>query len=52
MKVGRPKMKKADKRAKISVTLSKEAHDCLDKNTNNKSALIEKLILDKFSNNG
>lgn len=48
--MGRPKLKKEDKKIKVSITLSKEVNTILESITNNKSKTIENLIL-KISKN-
>lgn len=40
----RPKLKNEDKKIKVSITLSKEINNKLEKLTNNKSNFIEDLI--------
>lgn len=40
----RPKIKNEDKKIKVSITLSKEINNKLEKLTNNKSNFIEDLI--------
>ena len=48
MKKGRPILPDEDKKIKLSVTISRKAYEYLDKNTNNKSTVVESLILEKF----
>jgi len=48
MKRGRPILLKEDKKIKLSVTISRKAFEYLEKNTNNKSTIVESLILEKF----
>jgi hypothetical protein len=48
--MGRPKINKSDKKIKISITLSKEAMNILINVTNNKSKMIEGLIINYYNN--
>ena len=49
--MARPKLKQEDKKIKVSITLNREINLTLEKITNNKSKLIEDLII-KYINNG
>ena len=42
--MGRPKLKKEDKKGKLGISISKELIKKLDLITNNKSILIEQII--------
>ena len=45
---GRPILPKEEKKIKLSVTISREAYNYLEQNTNNKSTVVENLIIEKF----
>lgn len=47
---GRPILPKEEKKIKLSVTISIKAYEYLEKNTSNKSAVVESLIIEKFKN--
>ena len=49
--MARPRLKEEDKKIKVSITLNREINIILEKITNNKSKLIEDLIM-KYVNNG
>jgi hypothetical protein len=42
--MGRPKLKKEEKKTKLGISISKESNQKLEKLTNNKSGFIENLI--------
>jgi hypothetical protein len=42
--MGRPKLKKEEKKIKVSITLDNEMYEFLSKVTSNKSKFIEELI--------
>jgi hypothetical protein len=42
--MGRPKLKKTEKKVKLGITISQEVNDQLKKTTNNKSKFIEELL--------
>jgi len=46
--MGRPKLKKEEKKGKLGITLSKELIEKINLTTNNKSLFIEKIINDYF----
>jgi metal-responsive CopG/Arc/MetJ family transcriptional regulator len=46
--MGRPKLKQEDKKGKLGISLSKELIKQLDLITNNKSNLIEQIIIEYF----
>lgn len=48
--MGRPKINESDKKIKISITLSKEVINILTNLTNNKSKIIEELIINYYNN--
>jgi hypothetical protein len=48
--MGRPKLKTEDKKGKLGITISRELIKKVDEETNNKSAFIERLIIDYFKN--
>ena len=48
--MGRPRLKSEDKKRKLGITISRELVKKVDEETNNKSAFIEKLIIDYFKN--
>ena len=48
--MARPKLKQEDKKIKISITLSKNINNILEKITNNKSKMIEGLIIKFYEN--
>ena len=47
--MSRPKLKENDKKVKVSVTLSRKVNDDLELLTNNKSKLIEELIINHYN---
>jgi len=48
--MGRPRLKTEDKKVKLGITISRELIKKVDEETNNKSAFIERLIIDYFKN--
>jgi hypothetical protein len=43
--MGRPKLKKSDKKVKLGITISREINAELETITNNKSKFIEELLI-------
>jgi hypothetical protein len=48
--MGRPLLKKDERKGKLGITISKELLKKISEETNNKSAFIEKLIINYFKN--
>jgi hypothetical protein len=49
--MSRPKLTNLEKKVKVSITISRKISDSLSELTNNKSALIEKLLTEYVKNN-
>ena len=48
--MARPRLKTEDKKRKLGITISRELVKKVDEETNNKSAFMEKLIINYFTN--